>query len=374
MPDNESPSLDILGLRGIPAKHGGFETFAEHLALYLVGKGWKVRVYCQEQGEEKSYEDTWNGVQLVHIPVRQGGSIGTIIFDWLSICHSIRNPATKLTLGYNTAVFNIVTRLAGKTNLINMDGIEWRRGKWSRPVQAWFYVNERIGCLVGNHLVADHPEIENHLATRVDRTKITMIPYGADPVESARVEVLQQFGLPADGYAIIIARPEPENSILEIVQAFCRSPRQHKLVVLGTYRPEENSYHKKIQDTANPDVIFPGAIYEKETLNALRYFARVYIHGHQVGGTNPSLVEALAAGSPVLAHDNKYNRWVAGDGAEFFSSMEDCAEKLTALFGDDAKTTQMKQASRDQYQLRFTWETVLSRYEELLLKGVNGRL
>ena len=87
-----------------------------------------------------------------------------------------------------------------------------------------------------------------------------------------------------------------------------------------------------------------------------------------------SLVEALAAGSPVLAHDNKYNRWVAGDGAEFFSSMEDCAEKLTALFGDDAKTTQMKQASRDQYQLRFTWETVLSRYEELLLKGVNGRL
>jgi len=206
-----------------------------------------------------------------------------------------------LTLGYNTAVFCLAYRLKGIANLINMDGIEWRRQKWSTLERVWLYFNERAGCWLGNHLIADHPEIKAHLATRVANSKITMIPYGADRIDNADSGVLAQYGLQPGGYAMVIARPEPENSILEIVAAFSRKPRGMRLVVLGRY-DLEMPYHKQVMDAASAEVMFPGAIYDKATVSALRFHSALYAHGHQVGGTNPSLVEAMGAGSAVLAH------------------------------------------------------------------------
>lgn len=370
MTQEKNKSISILGLRGIPAKHGGFETFAEKLACYLVAKGWNVTVYCQKLSEGNIVEDTWNGIRLMHIPVKQEGSLGSLVFDWKSILHSIRDDSLKLTLGYNTAVFNVITRLAGRFNIINMDGIEWKREKWSKPIQAWFYLNERIGCLVGNHLVADHPEIENHLATRVSRKKITMIPYGAEPLHDADSAILKEYQLTPNEYGLIIARAEPENSILEIVKGFCCRRRSQKLLVLGDYSPERNNYHRRIMEAANDSVVFAGAIYDKEKVAALRFFSRLYIHGHKVGGTNPSLIEALGAGSPVLAHNNRFNRWVAGDGAEYFQDAQDCAEKFSELLNDDEKISLMKKASRENFEKRFTWDEILLRYETLLLNHI----
>ena len=139
-----------------------------------------------------------------------------------------------------------------------MDGLEWRRQKWSTPEKAWLYLNERLGCWFGNHLVADHPEIENHLATRVSRHKITMIPYGAERVGKANASLLKPYGLTPDNYSIIIARPEPENNILEIVSAFSSQRRNSKLVVLGNYRPNQNEYHQKVLAAASDEVVFSG--------------------------------------------------------------------------------------------------------------------
>src|SRR5690554_4716626 len=155
--------LIILGIRGVPAQHGGFETFAERLSLFLVGRGWKVTVYCQEEEGEAVWESEWNGISRIHVPVKRGGALGTVIFDWLAIRHSLKEGGIFLTLGYNTAVFNWVQRLQGKVNLINMDGIEWRRDKWGVIAKTWFWFNERAGCWLGNHLIADHPAIKEHL-------------------------------------------------------------------------------------------------------------------------------------------------------------------------------------------------------------------
>jgi hypothetical protein len=174
----------------VPAAHGGFETFAEHLALYLVQRGWQVTVYCQQDGAGAVHEDTWEGVRRVHILVTQSGAKGTIVFDWKSTLHAASESGLVLTLGYNTAVFCLAYRLKGITNLINMDGIEWRRQKWSTLERAWLYLNECAGCWLGNHLIADHPEIKAHLATRVAESKITMIPYGADRIDNADSGVL----------------------------------------------------------------------------------------------------------------------------------------------------------------------------------------
>ena len=357
--------LRILGTRGVPAAHGGFETFAEKLALYLVNKGWRVVVYCQDDGAGPMLEDKWQGIERVRFPVAALGPKGTVVFDWRSTAHAARHSDLCLTLGYNTALFCTLLRLKGVPNLINMDGIEWSRAKWGPVAKSWFWLNERAGCWLGNHLVADHPQIKVHLQTRVAGNKITTIAYGADAITSASPEPVLSLGLQPGRFFTLIARAEPENSILDIVRGFSASPRGHHLVVLGHYE-ECNAYHRAIKAAASGEVKFVGAIYETAVVRALRFHSTVYIHGHQVGGTNPSLVEALGAGNPVIAHDNRFNRWVAGEGAVYF----DGAESLSALLGQLLSRPTTLENLRRLGQLRFgsafTWPSILEQYERLL--------
>ena len=360
--------INILGIRGVPAQHGGFESFAEKLSLFLVDKGWAVTVYCQELGEGAISESLWNGVRRIHIPVGRDGAFGTVIFDWKATYHALSQDGMFLTLGYNTAVFNMLQRIKGQMNVINMDGIEWKRDKWGWIAKTWFWLNERAGCWVGNHLVADHPKIKDHLSTRVSFDKISMIPYGGDEITGADARLLDRYGIEPGCFSIIIARPEPENSILQMVRAFSLKPRQHKLVVLGNFALESNAFHREVKAAASEEVIFPGAIYEAPIVQALRFFSRFYLHGHRVGGTNPSLVEALGARCAVIAHDNHFNRWVAGPEAAYFKDEVACAEIFDALLSDDSAVSRMKAASYARFQERFTWPQVLREYEELLLR------
>lgn len=360
--------LAILGTRGIPAQHGGFETFAERLALYLTSKGWEVTVYCPAYGAPSQYESEWQGIRLLHLPVARDDAAGTIIFDWKSTLQSAKEKSTVLNLGYGTALFGIRFCLHGVHNIVNMDGIEWRRQKWSLPAKIWLYANERLACWFASHLIADHPEIARHLATRVSQHKITMIPYGADEVTEADSSIPAAYGLEPGGYALVVARPDPDNSILEIVTAFSSRPRGLKLAVLGAYNTEKVEYHRRVIEAAGTEVLFPGGIYDKETIEALRFHCRLYIHGHQVGGTNPSLVEALAAGSPVLAHDNPYNRWVTGDAGNYFSSSGELAAQLETLLEDAPRLKDMAAKSRQRHRSAFKWEGVLEQYEQLITR------
>ncbi|MNF47341.1 hypothetical protein D3C84_285330 [compost metagenome] len=358
--------LYILGTRGLPAKHGGFETFCEKLSLYLTTQGWTITVYCQEDGVGAVTESVWRGIKLIHIPIENTGALGTMLFDWKAASHALTQNGLFLTLGYNTAIFNVMQRAKGQINIINMDGIEWRRDKWSGLAKLWFWLNERIACWIGNHLVADHPKIKEHLATRVPNHKTTMIPYGGDEILDADASLLLPYGITTGSFSVVIARPEPENSFLEMVRAFGHTRRNHKLIVLGNFQPSNNPFHKKVMDAASDEVVFPGAIYDAPVVQALRYYSRFYLHGHRVGGTNPSLVEAMGAGCAVIAHDNHFNRWVAGPDAAYFKDESGCAALFDHLLTDDATVEQMKAASRARFHERFTWDQVLREYEELL--------
>ncbi len=365
------PHLAILGIRGIPASHGGFETFAERLALYLVAQGWKVTVYCQEDTTGPMYEDLWEGVHRIHIPCGKETAASTIRFDWRSIVDTVRlRPDVALTLGYNTAVFCTRLRLAGIPNVINMDGIEWQRDKWSGPAKAWLYANEWAGVKLGDHLIADHPSIADHLARLTDPDRITVIPYGANEVLDAPVEPVERLGLVPGQYATVIARPEIENSLLEIVSGFSAEPRGCTLAVLGRYTPDTHPYHRAVMDAASAEVRFLGPVYDPAIVSALRFHSRMYVHGHRVGGTNPSLVEALGAGNPVLAHRNRFNRWVAGSDAAYFESAEEAAAAFDMLLDQPRKLAAMSRASRERYRERFRWEPVLHRYESVLRRHV----
>jgi glycosyltransferase involved in cell wall biosynthesis len=357
----------ILGTRGIPSKHSGFETFAQDLALFLRSRNHEVTVYCQVPDGETAREDIWNGIRRVLIPAGNN-SIGTMHFDWKAIRHSLNEHGVVLTLGYNTGVFNLLYRFSKIRNIINMDGIDWKREKWSRPARLWFWFNEWAGARFAHHLVADHPEIGRHLSRHTALKKITVIPYGADPVNSAPVKLIEQFNLSPKGYYLLIARPEPENSILEIVQAYSLRQRGMPLILLGNYNHEGTRYQKRVLEAAGPEVVFLGAIFDREIVRALRFHARAYFHGHRVGGTNPSLVESLAAGNAVIAHDNRFTRWVAGGGARYFRSPQDIDGILEALNREPAQLLAMEKASLKRHRESFTQDKILTAYEKLLLR------
>ena len=361
-------TVRILGTHGVPANYGGFETAAENIGLYLVSRGWRVIVYCQVPGTGATIEDRWNGIERVLIPMHLPGWKGTSKFDWIAIRHASKFRDLCLTFGYNTAIFNTLQRLKGIPNVINMDGMEWSRARWGLAKQAILYINERIACYVGNHLIADHPEIEKHLRTRAPKSKITTLTYGADPVVSPPPEPVQRLGLEPGRYLSLIARPIAENSILEMVQGFSSKLRDMKLAILGSFEPQANEYHRQVLDAAGPEVVFLGAIYDKQVVQALRFHSFAYVHGHTVGGTNPSLVEALAAGNAVIAHDNPYNRWVVQEGAVFFNDAGSFSERVGMLMGAPTRVASMRQASLSRHAQEFTWEHVAGQYEQLLLR------
>jgi glycosyltransferase involved in cell wall biosynthesis len=364
---SSQPRVLILGTRGIPAAHGGFETFAERLSLFLVGRGWRVTVYCQNDVARVSRRfatDMWHGIERVAIEVARSGARATIAFDWHSVRHAASQDGVCLVLGYNTSMFLALLRLRNKKILTNMDGIEWQRPKWSRPVRAWFYLHEWLGAWLSHRLVADHPAIADHLATRRRRRAIVTIPYGGDEVRSAPAGPVEALGLVPRNYLVSIARIEPDNNILLMVRAFSRQARGARLVVLGTL-DDRRPYHHAVRAAASPEVMFPGAIYDRQTVEALRFHARAYCHGHTVGGTNPSLVESLWCGNAVLAHLNRFNLWTAGPDQFFFADENECDSMIARILADDTAVARARSAARAR-AAEFDWTSVLRRYENEL--------
>ena len=361
-------TLNIMGTRGVPALHGGFETFAERLSLYLVSRGWDVLVYCQEadgvETDSPMREDIWEGVRRIHFSTRKTGPLGTVEFDRKCVSDVLGRPGIDLVLGYNTAVFNIAQRFARRPVVMNMDGIEWKRQKWSIAAKAWFFLNEIIGSNFASIAVADHPEMAKHIKRRSFAQPV-MIPYGADEVLSADVSLLERFQIEAGKYFISIARIEPENSILEAVLAFSSIGRAEKFIVLGRM-DNNNPYHRSVRAAANGNVIFAGPVYDTELVKALRFYALAYVHGHQVGGTNPSLVESLGAGNPVIAHSNRFNRWTAGSGQKYFENVKECGECMSSYANDPDVRARAAHDARKRHRTQFQWEAVLRQYEEIL--------
>lgn len=361
-------TLNIMGTRGIPAGHGGFETFAERLALFLVDRGWRVTVYGQGEGVPNLIDpvvDYWRGIERRIFVPHHDGALGTIEFDRACVRDVVKRPGVDLVLGYNTALFNLAQRWRGRRVVMNMDGIEWKRQKWSLPAKAWLFANELIGLHGTTVTIADHPEIARQLSRRTLK-KPVMIPYGADRIDDAPTAPVAALGLTPGSYYLGICRLEPENSVLEIVEAYRATPRDAKLVLLGAIDPQ-NPFHRKLQAAADGAVIFPGAIYDPAVVGSLRFHARAYVHGHRVGGTNPSLVEALGAGNAIIAHDNAFNRWTAGDEQQFFADRAALAALFDRLERDETMLAAARVAARARFEQDFRWDDVLGAYERCLL-------
>ena len=358
--------LIILGTHGIPAQHGGFETFAEKLALHLVQSGWHVTVFGQS---DRAKTIVWNGIECIYLKRsahRWLRYINPVLYDLKAVFLTLFKKGTVLTLGYNTALFNIM--LWGRRQIINMDGLEWKRSKYRRwHERAWLKLNEWVALKIADLCIADHTEIETYLRSVSTHTPLKTICYGADESrpQPDDPDLLARLNLVPEQYGLVIARQEPENQIFEIIQGWTRQSYAHPLVIVGNPKTG-TAYHDRLQSITDPRIRFVGGIYEPEMIRALRCHAALYLHGHTVGGTNPSLVEAMGARCAIVAHDNPFNRGTARDGAHYFHTPDDLAQSVTSLLAQPGQRADLRQKAWKNWQDHFQWTHILQAYEDIL--------
>jgi len=358
--------LAILGTRGVPARYGGFETFAEELGTRLAERGIEVTVFC-ERVSEAPEPSKFRGIDLEYVRTPRLGPLTTIIFDLTILWRARKGFDVVYMLGYGASLFCFIPRLYGTEVWINMDGLEWRRSKWSWPARTYLRVMEMIATWTPSRIIADADAIRSHLESRYGRLlNCSVIPYGAAVVTATPSEdLLAEWGLKAGEYFIVVCRLEPENHVLDILEGYATSSSRYSLVVLGDHKLD-TPYVKRLRSVADPRVRLIGTVYDKARLIALRFHARGYFHGHSVGGTNPSLLEAMASGNAVIAHDNVFNREVAADAALYFSNAEDIPGILEILETDSGRLQRMRAVARHRIESIYNWQAITDRYQQLL--------
>jgi glycosyltransferase involved in cell wall biosynthesis len=354
--------IAILGSRGIPAHYGGFETFAERLGVGLVERGHEVTVFCESS---QDVIEQYRGVKLRHIRVRALGSLTTLVYDATCLWQARSSFDVIYMLGYGTSPLCWLPRLWGSQVWINMDGLEWARGKWGLVAKWYLRLAEAIAMWTPNRIIADAASIKAHLERRYRRLPpCDVIPYGCEIVNGACAEELKSFGLTPDSYYLVVCRFEPENHLKEIIEGFLGSKSEKRLVLVGDHT-RENAYVRSLVKHQNERVLFTGPVYDAAKIQALRYFCRAYIHGHSVGGTNPSLVEAMGCGNAVIAHNNPFNREVLSGSGLFFSSVEEVSAAIDLTETGRVDVAGMKAGVVERAKRFYTWERITDHYCEL---------
>jgi glycosyltransferase involved in cell wall biosynthesis len=368
--------LVFIGSRGVPAMHGGFERFVEEVAKGLHSLGWDVTVVlCAEHPSDlaRGCDARWQGIRLMRS--RYSKSKSPFLFYRDSLGLAEREGGLIYVCGVGVAPWLWLRRPRGDDGLfINLDGLEWRRTKWSRLGRALVRALYALVFLKrGATLICDSPALVPHFTRGFlgRRVKTVTVAYGADPNRfangEARFEEHLPSGLSADGYYLVVARLEPENGVLEIVRAHGARPRRRPLVVVGPLR--EDAYCDALRAASGENVVFLGGVYDSQRLEALRAGSRAYFHGHSVGGTNPSLLESMAARSLVCCADNEFNRATAGRHGLYYSDIAGCARLLDALEDDALLSAADREERRvgvfERWYGTYRWPVIVREYDAL---------
>ncbi len=356
--------LAILGSRGIPARYGGFETFAEELSVRLAREGFEVTVFCERSGAEAAPAEH-RGVRLEYVRLPGLGALRALLYDLVSLWRARRGWDVVYMLGYGAGVFLWIPRLFGREVWVNMDGREWQRPKWGGPARLWLRLMESAALCAAQRVVFDSAAVHRAVLGERSAARAAVLEYGATLEPLAEdPHVLESLGLRERSYFLVVARLEPENHVLEIVRAVSRSDSE--LLVVGDLE-RGGRYARTCVRAAGSRVRFLGSVFDRPTLASLRSRACAVIHGHSVGGTNPSLLEALAAGAPVIAHDNPFNREVLEEGALYFRDESELVGALRSCTGMGAEERQrVKLLSRRRIEARYSWERIAAQYARWL--------
>lgn len=355
--------IGILGCRGIPNHYGGFEEFAEHLSKGLVELGIEVWVY---NSHKHPYQhNNWNGVNIIHCydPEDKIGTAGQFIYDFNCIIDSRkRNFDIIYQLG-NTSSSVWYRFLPLKPyRMSNMDGLEWIRTKYSKPVRSFLKYAEKLAVKSNNLLIADSEAIKDYILQTYGKESV-FIPYGAEIYSNNNESILKDFELIANQYFLLISRLQPDNHVEEIINGVLLSKSEFPLIVIGNYKNSKfgnylfNKYNSK-------QIRFLNSIFDKNKLNQLRYSSKLYFHGHSSGGTNPSLLEAMASSACICAHNNPFNQSVLDGNGLFFKSEAEIADIINS-FHQKSEVDIWKVQNIKRIKNIYNWEIIINQYHSL---------
>jgi glycosyltransferase involved in cell wall biosynthesis len=368
--DGESLKIAMMGTRGIPARYGGFETAVEEIGKRLVQWGHQVTVYCRNLGSLNGPPESEHlGMRLVTLPFLPVKQLETLSHTYLSIRHQVRSAERDdVVLIFNAANGFLLPflRHAGIPVAVNTDGIEWMRGKWGLAGRRYFRLAEGACVRYANQLISDSRGIQDYYVGRYGR-RPEFIPYGAKVIEDRSSSRLDDLGLEPFGYHLVVARLEPENNVDMIVEGYVKSPSRLPLVIVGgnAYDPTIEHGLRQVAD-ADPRVMPLGPVWDQELLDQLYLNSASYIHGHSVGGTNPSLLRAMGAGTRVLAFDSRFNREVLVELGAYFASPDHLGGLLkdveTPDEGGPAVALKRAAVMRDRIATAYNWDSVAEDY------------
>lgn len=349
----------IIGTVGVPASYGGFETLVENMIGKNASEDVEYLVYCSG----KSYKErlvSYKGAKLDYISLKANGFQSTP-YDIISMIKTTNKFDVALVLGVSGCIFLPIFRLWFKKKLIvNIDGLEHRRGKWGKFAKWFLLKSEAMAVKYADVIIADNKGIQDYVTETYHKDSV-MIAYGGDHVErevsgEKQQEVLRKYGVKSNDYAISVCRIEPENNCHVILEAFSKTNKN--LIYIGNWERSEYGRELKEKYSKCPNINVHSPEYDLDTLYVLRSNAKEYIHGHSAGGTNPSLVEAMFFGKPILAFDVVYNRATTCEKAYYFRNTK---ELVSLLSHDDLDGTAMHEIAQEQY----TWKKIASQYEAL---------
>jgi glycosyltransferase involved in cell wall biosynthesis len=366
--------IALLGSRGIPAKYGGFETFAERVAPALAAEGREVWVSCE--GTARPRPSEYNGVRLFYFPLKPFRRVFyETIYDIYSLVRASLMCDCVIMLGYGAGFFFFIPKLFRRKIAVNVDGREWMREKYNSLEKTVLRVNEQFALRYADVAIADARAIQAYLKASQGR-EATFIPYGVDVPESVQWDPSRLRTLPGNlddlelgEYFLIVARLERDNNVSTMVEGFLTARTDKKLIIVGNFL--DSSYEDDVHDfiaehRGHGRVTFSGGIYEKDLLAMLRQHCCAYLHGHSAGGTNPSLLEAMIARNLIIAHDNPYNREVCDRFALFFNDPASLRTAIESVGDQPEAYDALRDGAFDRAKNEYAWDRVFDEYEALL--------
>ena len=364
--------IAFVSTRGIPNNYGGFEQFAEYISVGMAQRGHEVVVYSPKFHPYQ--ESTYKGVRIKHIyspETWMGSSVGSFFYDFASLRDALKKEDFDIIYeaGYTSIIpayiwFNVKKRKR-PIFTTNMDGLENKRSKFSPMVRRFLDWEEKMAVKYSHYLIADNMGIHDYYKEKYGKES-KFLAYGADIHDDFKAEYLEEFGLKSEEYYILIARLEPENNIVMAIEGYLHSKENGRrpLIVVGkTNTPHGKELVEKYGNERN--VEFVGGIYDFKKLDSFRHFSKAYFHGHSVGGTIPSLLEAMAAGCFIFAHDNIFNRAVLKENAFYYPSADKVTEYLNRI-DTIAEGSKIQYTARNIEVIRneYSWESLIDKHEK----------
>lgn len=355
--------IAIIGSRGYPIVYSGYETFVKEVSERLVAQKISVRVYCQKHLFSTRPKNV-NGVELVYMPTVQTKSLNQLVHSFFSMLHACFSK-TDVILVVNAAngPFGLISLLAQKKTLINVDGLEWLRPKWKGLGAAYFKFAAKLATLFYNTIITD-AEAMRQVYLQTFNTDSTVIAYGANIRHSKNPELINRFGLTPNEYFLIVGRLIPDNNSDLILEGFKKANSNKKLVIVGDV-PYQDAYAQGMKANASDQILFLGYITDSEVLAELYHQSYAYLHGHEYGGTNPTMLKAMAYGCAILALDTVFNREMLENGqfGWFFQKTSDSVALYLQQAEHNPQAVQtLKEKARDGITQKYNWDEVTRAY------------